>query len=170
MGWSGELFMSSGERYFGVYFPSCEATREINTKINLEWARKQFVTIEIYYSTCIAYTTSYDQIWRSKRRFSHIDIVPHLVCVRSCDEVTIDCVQQWRPCLLGNCEGRTWKEVSNSLGIVLFTAIFTASRVRNTYKVWAFWCHDMQRLITGSRKNNSLYSMKYRAKTRCQLF
>ena len=27
----------------GVYFPSCEATREINTKITLEWAQKRFV-------------------------------------------------------------------------------------------------------------------------------
>ena len=30
--------------YFGVYFPSCEATREINTKITLSWVLKQFVT------------------------------------------------------------------------------------------------------------------------------
>ena len=29
---------------FGVYFPSCEATREINTNITLEWAQKQFIT------------------------------------------------------------------------------------------------------------------------------
>ena len=31
---------------FGVYFPSCAAcaTREINAKITLEWAHKQFVT------------------------------------------------------------------------------------------------------------------------------
>ena len=40
----GELFMRSREGYFGVYFPSCVATREINTKITLEWAHKQFVT------------------------------------------------------------------------------------------------------------------------------
>ena len=30
--------------YFGVYFPSCEATREINTKITLSWRQKQFAT------------------------------------------------------------------------------------------------------------------------------
>ena len=44
---SDELFQCSREGYFGVYFPSCEAseaTREINTKITLEWAQKQFVT------------------------------------------------------------------------------------------------------------------------------
>ena len=39
---SGELFIRSREVYFGVYFPSCEAMREINTKITLEWAHKPF--------------------------------------------------------------------------------------------------------------------------------
>ena len=41
---SDELFHRSREGYFGVYFPSCEATREIDTKITLQWAQKQFVT------------------------------------------------------------------------------------------------------------------------------
>ena len=31
----GKLFMRSREGYFGVYFPSCAPTREINTKITL---------------------------------------------------------------------------------------------------------------------------------------
>ena len=39
-----ELFMRSLECYFGVYFPSCFANREINTKIKLSWALKKFVT------------------------------------------------------------------------------------------------------------------------------
>ena len=39
-----ELFMRSLECYFGVYFPRCCATREINTKITLSWAHKQFTT------------------------------------------------------------------------------------------------------------------------------
>ena len=30
--------------YFGIYFPRCFATREINTNITLSWALKQFVT------------------------------------------------------------------------------------------------------------------------------
>ena len=33
---SDEPFMHSREGYFGVYFPSCAATREISTKITLE--------------------------------------------------------------------------------------------------------------------------------------
>ena len=41
---SDELFQRSQEGYFSVYFPSCEATKEMNTKIILEWAQKQFVT------------------------------------------------------------------------------------------------------------------------------
>ena len=41
---SDELFQRSQEGYFDVYFPSCEATRETNTKITLEWTQKQFVT------------------------------------------------------------------------------------------------------------------------------
>ena len=40
---SDELFPRSREGYFCVYFPSCEVTREISTKITLEWAQKQFV-------------------------------------------------------------------------------------------------------------------------------
>ena len=34
--------MRSLECYFGVYFPHCCATREINIKITLSWAHKQF--------------------------------------------------------------------------------------------------------------------------------
>ena len=32
------------ESYFGIYFLSFKATREINTKITLNWAQKQFIT------------------------------------------------------------------------------------------------------------------------------
>ena len=39
-----ELFLRLLECYFGVYFPRCFTTREINTKITLSWALKQFVT------------------------------------------------------------------------------------------------------------------------------
>ena len=36
--------------YFGVYFPSCAATRQINIKITPEWAHKQYVTREYTYT------------------------------------------------------------------------------------------------------------------------
>ena len=59
---SDELFQSSREGYFGVYFPSCEAMREINTKITVEWAQKQFVTEYMHY--LISYTTQRIHKWR----------------------------------------------------------------------------------------------------------
>ena len=40
---SDELFQRSRGGYFGANFRSCDATREINTKITLEWTQKQFV-------------------------------------------------------------------------------------------------------------------------------
>ena len=40
----GKLFMHSLECYVGAFFPRCCTTREINTKITLSWAYKQFVT------------------------------------------------------------------------------------------------------------------------------
>ena len=45
-----ELFMCSLECYFGVYFSHCCATQEINTKITLSLAYKQFATEYIHYS------------------------------------------------------------------------------------------------------------------------
>ena len=41
---SEKLFQCSQEGYSSVYFPICEATREMNTKIILEWVQKQFDT------------------------------------------------------------------------------------------------------------------------------
>ena len=38
MYFSGELFMRSRKGWFGVYFPNCAATREINTQMTPEWA------------------------------------------------------------------------------------------------------------------------------------
>ena len=68
---SDELFQRSREGYFGVYFPSCEATREINTKITLEWTQKQFVTrvhISFYFlhdMTNPQMTIKYDDLYTS---------------------------------------------------------------------------------------------------------
>ena len=54
-----KLFLHTLECYFGVYFPRCFATREINTKITLLWALKQLITrvhtsFSIYYfNNCV---------------------------------------------------------------------------------------------------------------------
>ena len=41
---SGELFLCLRWVYSRVYFPSCEATKWMTTKITLEWVQKQVVT------------------------------------------------------------------------------------------------------------------------------
>ena len=45
--WSGEMFRRSMEYYFGVYFPSCAATYEINTTTILQWVYKSYSTVHI---------------------------------------------------------------------------------------------------------------------------
>ena len=67
---SGELFMSSREGYFGVYFPSCAATREINTKITLEWAHKQFVT-RVHTLFYFLHDITYPKMTLKTRIFTH---------------------------------------------------------------------------------------------------
>ena len=47
MSWSGELFIRSLEGYFGVYFPSCEVTREIITKIP-SGARRIYTSLDLH--------------------------------------------------------------------------------------------------------------------------
>ena len=48
----GELFMCSQEGYFSVYFPSSEATREINTKnntrVSAETVRQESICIILF--------------------------------------------------------------------------------------------------------------------------
>ena len=39
-----KLFMHSRECFDGVYFTSCETTREIDTTLSFSWMHKQFVT------------------------------------------------------------------------------------------------------------------------------
>ena len=58
-----EPFLRSLECYFGIYFPRCFATREINTKITLSWALKRFVTrvhasFAMYITIHISYKTT----------------------------------------------------------------------------------------------------------------
>ena len=55
-----KLFLHSLECYFGVNFPSWEATREINTKITLSWVLKQFITrVHTLFSMYATYSISH---------------------------------------------------------------------------------------------------------------
>ena len=72
---SDELFQCSWKGYFGVYFPCCKATREINTKI----------TLDIMKYICIIYINI------NNTRSLHILPIAHSLSFRSADDVTIDC-------------------------------------------------------------------------------
>ena len=98
---SDESFQRSRECYFGVYFPSCEATREINTKITLEWAQNRFATRvhtlfyflhEFYTSSRVALARFSFCWWRHNRLLM---------------------TSQWPD----NCDAITWIVISNSLDI-----------------------------------------------------
>ena len=67
----GGLFMCSRDGYFGVYFLSRATSREINTKITLDWAHKQFITkvhaLFYYY----LHDITYPKIMLKTRIFTH---------------------------------------------------------------------------------------------------
>ena len=61
-----KLFLCSPKCYFCVYFPCCFATQEINTKITLSWALKQFITrvhtlFSIYIMNCLPVLPSHQR-------------------------------------------------------------------------------------------------------------
>ena len=83
---SDELFQHSLKVYFGVYFPSCEATREINSKITLELAQKQFVT-----RVHTLFYFLHESINDDKDDDLYTQPVSHSLGFLSAGDVTIDC-------------------------------------------------------------------------------
>ena len=97
----------------GVYFPSCATTREINTKIALEWAQKQFVT-RVHTLFHFLHDITYPKMTLKTRIFTHH---PRLSLAR----LTL---RWWRPNRLvmtsqwpDNCDANTWQVISISLDI-----------------------------------------------------
>ena len=75
-------------------------------------------------------TTWWTHKRQSKRTFSHIDMMPHMVCLHSGDDITID--WWWCHDWLCNCDACTWKVISNSLDI---NFIHGDIHVRNIYSI-----------------------------------
>ena len=98
---SDELFRHSREGYCGVYFPSCEATSEINTKITLEWAQKQFVT-RVHASFCFFWFC-----WRRHNRLLMTSQWPDncdaIMCIVISNSIDIDFIH-------GDIHGRSCKK------------------------------------------------------------
>ena len=109
----GELFMRSREGYFGVYFPSCAATSEMNTKRTLEWAHKQFVATvhTLFYflhNIMNPWMTLKTRIFACHPRVS---IARFTFCWWRHNWLAM--MSQWQD----KCDANTWQVISNSLEI-----------------------------------------------------
>ena len=93
---SDELFQRSREGNFCVYFLSCEATREINTKITKNNTRVSAETVCDESTYIILFLTRHDVSINDHNDNCCTTIFPrsHLLGLRSADDVTIDC--WWR--------------------------------------------------------------------------
>ena len=111
---SDELFQCSWEGYFGVYFPSCEAKREINTKITLEWAQKQFVT-RVHTLFYFLHDTTNPSVTTKMKIFTHCPCVS-LAWFSFCwwHHNRSLMTSQWPD----SCDAVTWIVISNLLDIV----------------------------------------------------
>ena len=103
-----------GRVILGVYFPNCEATMEIYTKITLKLPCKKFDTV--VHTSLYSLHDIISPYMKITTRFAHIDSVSQALCLRSADDITIDCWWRHR-CITrcDNCNASTWKTISNSL-------------------------------------------------------
>ena len=105
--------MRSREGYFGVYFPSCAATREIITKITLEWAHKQFVT-RVHTLFYFLHDITNPKMTPKTRIFAchpHVSLARFTFC--SWRHTRLAMTSQWPDI----CDANTWQVISNSLDI-----------------------------------------------------
>ena len=105
------MFMHSREGYFGVCFPSCAATREIYTKITLEWADIQFVT-RVHALFYFLHDITNPKMTLKTRIFTHHPRVSHArftLCWWRHSRLAM--MSQWPD----HCDANTWQVISNSL-------------------------------------------------------
>ena len=139
LGWRTVSALTRG--YFGVYFPICEATREINTKITPEWAQKQFVT---RVQTLSYFLRDITNPWTTIKTtiFTHhhrVSLALLSLCRWRHNRLLM--VSQWPD----NCYAITWIVISNSLDIYFIhgdihgrscNKIFFSLVFKVKYSVW----------------------------------
>ena len=81
-----KLFMHSHAFYFGVYFSSCESTREIDNRMTLEWVHKQFAR-RVY---IVFLRLHKEAIADNRETILPIWAVPHSPHLQSADDATIE--------------------------------------------------------------------------------
>ena len=95
--------------YFGVYFPSSVAVREINTKITLEWGHKQFVTrVHTLFHFLHDITNKKMMLQTHHPRVS---LTRFTLCWWRHNRLVM--TSQWPD----DCDANTWQVISNSLDI-----------------------------------------------------
>ena len=98
---------------FGVYFLSCKATWEINTKITLVWAQKQFVT-RVHAISYFLHDMTNPWMMIKMTIFTHhsrVSLTRFSFCWWRHNRLLI--TSQWPD----NCDATTWIMISNSLDI-----------------------------------------------------
>ena len=111
---SDELFQRSREGYFGDYFPCCEATREINTKITL--ARVSAETNRQEKTYIILFFTRHNESINDDKstiftRRPHVSLVWFLFSWRRHNRLLMTSQ------LPDNCDAITWVVIFNQLDI-----------------------------------------------------
>ena len=108
-----ELFQCSREGYLGVYFLSWDATREISTKITLEWEQKQFV-MKVHTLFYFLHVITNPRMTIKMTIFTHRPRVS-LAWFSFCwwDHNRLLMMSQWPD----NCDVIMWIVISNSLDI-----------------------------------------------------
>ena len=133
---SDELFQRSREGYFGVYFPSCEATREINTK---NYTRVSIKTIRHESTYIILFLTRHtelinDDINDDLYTSSRVSLARFSFCWWRHNRLLM--TSQWPD----NCDAITWIVTPYSLDIdFIHGDIHGRSRVRNFEHIWHAW-------------------------------
>ena len=145
MYWSGELFMRSRKWYFDVYL-----TRDINTKITLEWVHKQFVP-RVHGLICFLYDKTNPWITIKKTIFTHRpQCLPRSVSVllmtsQSIADDVIMSRQLWREYVKrdnysfdmdfihANIHSRSWKNYRSSPTPTICTAYFFFFQITTTW-------------------------------------
>ena len=136
---SDEPFQRSREGYFGVYFPSCEATREINTKITLEWVQKRFVT-RVHALFYFLHNITNPQMTIKMTSFTHRPRVPLArFSFGWWRHNRLLMASQWPD----NCDAITWIMISNSLDIDFIHGGIHGRSCKKNYIAelkMAYWC------------------------------
>ena len=108
-----ELLMRAWEGFLGFYFPSCAATREITTKITLQWVHKQFVT-RVHTLFYFLHDTTNAQMTIKTGIFTHgplVSIVRFTLCWWHHNRLPM--MSQWPDYR----DATTWQVISNSLDV-----------------------------------------------------